>query len=121
MINKLYAVCLLVQNFEKSLEFYRDQLGLTVNSTDGLYADFKLGDTLLGIFQKNEAVSMFAPGYMNSGGGCVLAYQVDDVEKSCLLLKEKGIEIFEGPKKTSWGQSVAYFKDPDNTIWELTT
>ncbi|HCM37857.1 MAG: hypothetical protein UV61_C0002G0038 [Candidatus Gottesmanbacteria bacterium GW2011_GWB1_43_11] len=121
MINKLYAVCLLVENFEQSLTFYRDVLGLTMNSQDNKYADFKLGDTLLAIFEKNEAAAMFPKKYMTFGGGCVLAYQVDNVEKTCKKLQKKGIIIFEGPKTTPWGQKVAYFKDPDNTIWEITT
>lgn len=121
MINKLFAVCLLVDNFEISLSFYRDSLGLRINSQDGKYADFLLGDTLLAVFQKDEAVAMFPKNYMGSGGGSVIAYQVDDIDKACLELKGKGINIFEGPKKTPWGQTVAYFIDPDSNIWEITT
>ncbi len=92
-----------------------------MNSQDGKYADFKLGETLLAIFQKDQAVSMFPSEHMNSGGGAVYAYQVEDITKSCEELKEKGIEIFSGPSTMTWGQTVAYFKDPDNHIWELTT
>lgn len=120
-MKQLYAVCLLVNDFEKSLAFYRDVLGLSIHSRDGKYADFKLGDTLLAIFEKSEATAMFPKKHMSSGGGCVLAYQVEDVRESCEELKQKGVDMFEGPKTTPWGQSVAYFKDPDNTIWELTT
>lgn len=67
MFNKLFAICLLVDDFEKSLSFYKDTLGLEVNSKEGKFADFKL----------------------------------------------------EGPKTTEWGQTVAYFKDPDGNIWEI--
>lgn len=59
MIKKLYAVCLLVNDFEKSLNFYRSTLGLTLNSQDSKYADFKFGNMLLAIFQKDNAISMF--------------------------------------------------------------
>lgn len=120
MIKKLYAVCLLVNDFEKSMVFYRDTLRLVLNSQDGKYADFKLGETLLAIFQKDEATAMFAKQHMGSGGGAVYAYEVEDVDAACKQLREKGVKIFEGPKKTSWGQTVAYFKDPDNNIWEIT-
>ncbi len=95
MIKKLYAVCLLVQDIERSLKFYRDKLGLTLNSRDGSYADFKLSDTLLAIIEKNAASAMYAKKHMRSGGGCVLAYRVNDVEKAC--------------------------KDPDDHIWEITS
>lgn len=57
---------------------------------------------------------------MSVGGGAVYAHEVEDIDKTCAELKQKGISIFEGPKKTSWGQEVAYFKDPDGHIWEIT-
>jgi len=120
MIKQLYAVCLLVNDFEKSLAFYRDTLGLSLNSQDGKYADFKLGDTLLAIFQKDEATVMFSREHMGGGGGAVYAYQVKDVGEACKQLHKKRIEIFEGPKQVPWGQTVAYFKDPDGHIWEIT-
>jgi len=119
MFNKLFANCLLVNDFEKSLAFYRDILSLKVNSQDGKFADFKLEGTSLAIFEKEAAVAMFSKDHMGSGGGVVLAFQVDDVNKTCEELKAKGVEVFEGPKTTEWGQTVAYFKDPDGNIWEV--
>ncbi len=120
MFKSLYAICLLVDNHEKSLAFYKDTLGLEVNSQDSKYTDFKLGEVLLAIFQKDEATAMFSKTHMHSGGGAVIAFPVEDVEKTCAELKLKGIEIFEGPKQTPWGQEVAYFKDPDHNILEIT-
>jgi len=119
MFKKLFAVCLLVDNFEKSFQFYKDILGLEVNSQEGKFADFKLSETSLAIFQKDEAVTMFSKEHMKSGGGSVLGFQVEDVQKTCGELKTKGVDVFEGPKTTPWGQTVAYFKDPDGNIWEV--
>ena len=62
---------------------------------------------------------MFPRKHMGNGGGVLVGFQVTDVEKACKELKSKGVEIFEGPKKTPWGQEVAYFKDPDNNVWEI--
>ncbi|MBU2592639.1 VOC family protein [Patescibacteria group bacterium] len=119
MFNKLFGNCLLVNDFEKSLAFYRDVLGLTINSQDGKFADFKLKGTSLAIFEKEAAIAMFPKEHMGSGGGVILAFQVDNVNKICGELKAKGVEAFEGPKTTDWGQTVAYFKDPDGNIWEI--
>lgn len=119
MFNKLFANCLLVNDFDKSLVFYRDIIGLEINSTDGKFADFKLEGTSLAIFEKESATTMFSKENMGQGGGIVLAFQVEDVQKTCEELGSKGIKIFEGPKVTAWGQTVAYFKDPDNNIWEV--
>ncbi len=120
MFTKLYAICLLVEDYEKSLAFYKDTLGLELNSQDTKYTDFKLGETLFAIFQKEEATAMFPRNHMMSGGGCVIAFPVANVETACQELQNKGIEIFEGPKQMSWGQTVAYFKDPDGNILEVT-
>ena len=119
MFKKLFAVCLLVDDFDKSFDFYKNTLGLKVNSNEGKFANFKLGETELAIFQKSEATAMFSKKYMANGGGAVIAFQVENVEKTCKKLVEKGVKIFEGPKKTAWGQTVAYFNDPDHNIWEV--
>ena len=76
MFKQLFAVCLLVKDFDKALAFYRDTLGLELNSQDGKYADFKLEGTSLAIFQKSDATSMFPAEHMKSGGGAVLAFQI---------------------------------------------
>lgn len=120
MFNKIYAVCLLVEDYSRSLEFYEKKLGFEIHSQDTKYTDFKLGESLFAIFQKDEATSMFVQNHMNMGGGAVIAFPVEDVEQTCEELKQKGIDIFEGPKTMPWGQKVAYFKDPDNNILEIT-
>jgi lactoylglutathione lyase len=119
MFSKLFAVCLLVNDFQKSFNFYTKTLGLKVNSSEGKFANFKLGETELAIFEKGDAVSMFSKEHMGNGGGVIIGFHTNDVFMTCEKLKAKGIDIFEGPKKTPWGQKVAYFKDPDNNIWEI--
>jgi catechol 2,3-dioxygenase-like lactoylglutathione lyase family enzyme len=121
MFNKLFAVCLLVNDFNKSFNFYKKILGLKVNSHEGKFANFKLEGAELAIFQKDEATSMFPEKYMNKGGSAVIGFQVSDVKKACADLKTKGVKIFEGPKTTEWGQTVAYFNDLDGNIWEISS
>lgn len=120
MFNKLFAVCLLVDDFEKSLKFYKDTLGLKVKSQEGKsFAGFDLQGTEMAIFQKEGATTMFLKEHMGNGGGVIIGFNVDNLNKACDELKIKGVNIFEGPKTTPWGQKVAYFKDPDGNIWEV--
>ena len=114
---KNFGNCLLVNNLDVSLEFYKDKLEMEIDSQDGKFVSFK--GISLALFQKDEAVAMFPKEHMGNGGGVILAYQVDDLNKVCEKLKGKGVEFFEGPKETPWGQKVAYFKDPDSNIWEI--
>lgn len=120
MFSKLYAVCLLVEDFEKSLKFYKDVLGLKVKSQEGnQFVGFDLEGTEMAIFQKDGATAMFPKKFMGTGGGVNIGFQVKDINHACKKLKSKGVQIFEGPKTTPWGQKVAYFKDPDGNIWEV--
>lgn len=120
MVIKLFAVCLLVDDLVKSRDFYENKLGLSVNSEDVGFVDYKLGESPLALFEKRSATAMFPTKFMKPAGGIVIALQVDDVTKTCQDLTVKGVEIFEGPKTTSWGQTVAYIHDPDDHIIELT-
>lgn len=119
MFNKLFANCLLVENFEEALDFYINKLGLEQEEQNGKLASFKMEGTSLAIFEKREATLMFPKSHMNKGGGNVLSFQVDSVEETIKKLKSNKVKIFEGPKVTPWGQTVAYFKDPDGNIWEV--
>jgi len=120
MFKKLFAVCLLVKDFQKSLGFYQDALGLKLKSRDGdQFANFELEGTELAIFQRDAAVAMFPKEHMGNGGGVCLGFQVENLETACKNLKAKEVVIFEGPKTTAWGQKVAYFKDPDGNVWEV--
>lgn len=121
MFDKLYAVCLIVSDFQKSLDFYTKTLGLKTDYVDkkGKFASFKLGEASLSIFQKDKATGMFPAKYMRPSGGFLMGYQVPELNKACEKLREKGIKIFEGPKETAWGQKVAYFHDPDKNVWEV--
>lgn len=121
MFNRMSANCLLVKDLDKSLSFYRDILGLKVEFANGnFFVKFKLEGTPLMIFEKEAAATMLFPKeHITQGGGVLLAFQVDDLQKACNELKSKGVEIFEGPKATTWGQTVAYFNDPDGNVWEV--
>lgn len=119
MISQLYAVCLIVENFNKSVKFYTEKLDLRINYQSDNFADFKLNNISIAIFQKQAATDMFPIRHMNNGGGCVLAFQVENIEASIEKLQSNGIIFFENLKTTPWGQKVAYFQDPDKNIWEI--
>jgi catechol 2,3-dioxygenase-like lactoylglutathione lyase family enzyme len=119
MFNSLFAVCLLVEDVKRSTAFYKDVLGLEINSADGGFANFKLQGTELAIFEKKDATGMLPASYIKPSGGFLLGFRVKDLEQACATLKERGASFFEGPKQTAWGQKVAYFYDPDKNIWEV--
>lgn len=120
MLKDVFAVCILVDNLSASKDFYENKLGLELNSEDTGFVDFKTSGTSVALFEKKHATAMFSTEHMKSGGGFVLAFKVEDINETCDRLVSKGVTIFEGPKETSWGQKVAYCKDPDSNIIEIT-
>lgn len=118
-INSVFAVCLLVDNLKSSITFYQNVLGLVQNNQDKGFIDFKLEGTSFALFQKDSATTMFHSKYMGTGGGFVLAVQVENLKELAEDLNTKGITIIEGPKTTEWGQKVLYILDPDKNIIEI--
>lgn len=115
----MFANCLLVNDFEKSLSFYRDILGLEINVVEDKFANFKIDNMELAIMEKSLATAMFPNKFITGNGGVLLCFQTTDVAKTCRELESKGVIIIEQTKTTEWGQTVAYFLDPDSNVWEI--
>ncbi|GCE24705.1 extradiol dioxygenase [Dictyobacter alpinus] len=124
---KLICVRLLVSDFEASLKFWRDIVGLPVNySDDGMqYAYFKLGETGIELLDREEFVSSIGevPSTTASANRqVVLNFQVDDVDATYKQLVERGATSVFGPQdRPAWGARTAHLSDPDGHVLELYT
>lgn len=121
MINKFDALCLLVGDLAKSQNFYENILKLKISSTDTGFVEYRINGIALALFEKKHATAMFPKKYIKPAGGSVIAFKVADVEQAYQELIQLGQKFFETPKKTPWGQEVAYLHDPDGNIIELTS
>lgn len=115
----MFANCLLVNDFKTSLAFYRDMLGLEINTQEGKFANFKVENIELAIMERSVSSELFPDTYIKGGGSILMCFQVDDVEKVYDELLKRGVNFITKPQTTSWGQTVAYFLDPDQNIWEI--
>lgn len=119
MFTKMFANCLLVTDFQKSLDFYQHKLGLAIKESAPGFTSFKLDNLELAIMDKSSTSELIDSQYLQPGGSIFLCFQVTDLNLAYETLKSKGIKFISPPKTTSWGQTVAYFLDPDNNIWEI--
>lgn len=119
MFKKMFANCLLVSDFEKSLDFYQNKMWLELNYREGNFANFKVENIELAIMDKNNTKELGVEKYINKGGAMFLCFQTENVEKTYQELNSRGVEFITKPIVTSWGQNVAYFTDPDLNIWEV--
>jgi lactoylglutathione lyase len=125
MIRNVNAVVLFVQDFETSLAFYRDALGLEVAVHEPEFAafrmhdqDFALNPLAKGADMVGLDISAFGgqPGHM---ARAMLCATVDDVDTLYTQYKANGVPFIKAPVDRYWGYRTAYFRDPDGNIWEL--
>ncbi len=125
MFNRVSAVVLFVQDFEKCLTFYRDALGLTVAMQEPKFAAFKMHEQNFAINEIAEAAKMVnvEVGKFEPQTGRVdrvmLCTQVDDVDAVYEAYKANGVEFTRPPIDQPWGVRAAYFTDPEGNIWEI--
>ena len=143
-LEKVHHVGITVSNLERSIEFYRDTLGMTLvgrrpevkedyvaNQTgyEGVrlsVASFRVqpdSPNSLEVVEYLNHVGKPADTSTNRPGGTHLCLVVDDLQAAYESLSERGvrfrsapIEITAGPNKHG---KVVYFYDPDNYVLEL--
>ena len=123
MFKSSIAIGIKVFDFEESFKFYKNNLKLEVNTEDqeNKFAEFKVGDLTLALLTENTLEEMCGNEYFNSDekSNHLISVEVKDLNRAYQRLREKNVEFMQPPKTTSWGQNVAYFKDINGYIWEL--
>ena len=108
MISKLLTVAVMVSDAKKSARWYKEKLGFeTSNEADHWVVVRPDGASWMLHLCEGE----LEPG--NTGIGLYS----DDVEKTVVDLKRRGVKFEQDYVKADWGGN-ASFKDPDgNVIW----
>jgi catechol 2,3-dioxygenase-like lactoylglutathione lyase family enzyme len=101
-------ICVPTQDFDKSVEFYRDVLGLQESKQWGEMPgkEFETGNLTIAVMQSDGFGLEFAPHTHP------IALQVDDVHAARKELEGKGVE-FAQDTVDSGVCHMAYFADPD--------
>ncbi len=120
----IFAVTLFVEDLEACKQFYTDVFELPVAFADdeGNSAVFKFGDVLINLLKVSEAPELIDPARVaapDAGSRFVITVPVEDVDARCDALRERGVELLNGPMDRPWGPRTASFKDPAGYIWEL--
>lgn len=127
-MNKITCICLGVRNMERSIEFYRDELGFQTdekeNNPDVIF--FNTPGTKFELFPLDllaKDISEENPPRLSNGfAGITLTYNVKnkkDVENVIELARNAGARIVKEPQDVFWGGYHAYFADLDGYYWEV--
>ncbi|MHC0035411.1 VOC family protein [Pseudoneobacillus sp. C159] len=117
-------VILYVNDFAKTMEFYRDILGLPVRMQADTYVEFDTGATILSINTRNSAKEITGLSIsegLQASQTFEVGFVVEDVEACIDELRQKGVTILTEPVTKPWGQTVAYVGDPDGHFIEICT
>lgn len=110
---KTYGIILGTENYDASVHFYRDLLGLPVWFDKGHLICLRFGTGYLMI----ETGGVARPGRKpNSENPTMLRFNVEDVPEAAAELEAKGIAV--DLKRFDWG-TVGTFTDPDGNACEL--
>ena len=127
MIKSISELALWVSDLDRSLAFYRDQLGFVVEDIDpGRNAFLRSGDFLLVLFVPADPGTKLAEEYLARTGGprgqvYHVAFRVepDALDAYSARLQNCGLEI-SGPVNFGTGRRSYFLEDPDAHYIELT-
>ena len=122
-IDRVLETVLYARDLEAAEGFYRDVLGLEVDSRkEGLFVFFKCGDGMLLIFDPKRAASgRSVPPHGTTGPGhACLAVAEADLERWRARLAAAGVVIEQEMDWPRGGRSF-YFRDPAGNSLELAT
>jgi catechol 2,3-dioxygenase-like lactoylglutathione lyase family enzyme len=102
-------------NFDETVRFFRDNLGLQESLEEPDFAVFKLpnGDT----------VEVFGPGdteHEHFDTGPVAGFLVDDMREARADLEAAGITFLSPVHELDDGSGWSHFRDPDGNVYEIT-
>jgi catechol 2,3-dioxygenase-like lactoylglutathione lyase family enzyme len=121
---KLSLVTLGVQDFERSLQFYREGLGWQPSSaSQDDVAFFPLGGVVLALYPREKLAEDAQVNPAGSGfSGITLAYNTksqEEVDEVLHTVERLGAKIIKKAQKVFWGGYSGYFADPDGHLWEV--
>lgn len=117
-------VILYVEDFDKTMSFYKDFLELPVKMQQDTYVEFDTGAVNLAINTRKdvrELTGLNIPEDINSTQTFEVGFVVEDVLGTIETLRQKGVTIIKEPVTKPWGQTVAYIADPDGHYIEICT
>jgi lactoylglutathione lyase len=120
-------VRLLVKDFDRSWQFYRDVLGLIPVKGHGQppYGEFTWkGTAVVSIFERKlmaEAVGLGTGRYpAGQVGRSALIFEAKDVDRVAKQLRERGIRLVRGSTdRPAWQLRTIHLRDPDGYLIEI--
>ena len=116
MFKQIDYTMIIVSDMQRSVEFYRDKLGIPLKFQTPEWTEFATGPTTLALHGGGTAHEYLETGgdQSKTAGACSIGFNVDDVDKTYEELKAKGIPFVMPPTQRE-GEPIklAVGLDPD--------
>src|SRR6476659_3896224 len=115
MFKQLDYTMIIVSDMKRSVEFYRDKLGIPLKFESPEWTEFATGTTTLALHGGGVAREYHDTGDQSKvAGACSIGFNVNDVDKTYEELKAKGIKFVMPPtQREGEGIRLAVAIDPD--------
>lgn len=118
----LPAVTLFVEDLDAAKDFYVRAFDTPVHFKDDDSVVFRFGPTLINLLKASAAAELVGPALVadpTSGVRVQFTLHVDDVDAACEVLRQRGVDLLNGPVDRPWGPRTASFQDPGGHVWEI--
>lgn len=106
---KISAVVLLVSNVKRSVNFYKNILGLPVKRQSKDWTEFFNNGTVLALHPAKKKEKL------KSGSSMLIGFMVNDLDFSVKQLKRRRVKFFKQPKNEPFGKHTIIL-DPDGHL-----
>ena len=108
MIGKLSLIMINVSDMERSVRFYRDALGLTVEQESPYWSQLDAGTISIGLHSGGPA-----EGAAEAEPALTLSFAVEDIAGAVDQLRSAGAQVAQEPARQQYGEQLAVIRDPD--------
>lgn len=118
-------ICILVEDIERTVDFYTNKLGFVLRRRAEGFADFHARGITLAAWELDHIHQHAGVSNLRAPVGAhkaVIAVQISDpaaIDALYAELTAKGVRFQGPPKNYPWNARCAYFHDPDDTLWEI--
>ena len=117
-------VCVLCEDVERSIRFYRDRLGFKLRHRAEGFADFSGAGLTLALWEIDHISRHTGVAAMRGPGAHKACIAVklpspDEVDACYEELTANGVVFQRPPADYPWNARCCYFAGPDDELWEL--
>lgn len=119
-MKKLDYAIVFVSDMKRSVEFYRDVLGLPLKFESPHWSEFATEGTTLALHPADAINPVPSSEGTTPAGSCHPGFMVDDLDAFHRTLMAKGVKCIQPPKLQDFGGKLALYADPDGLPLSVT-